>query len=144
MRLKQLCFVICVTCLSVSCGSSDDVERADKKRAEVEDENKILKEENAALESLLLNVFMTETNVWAATKFLVDYALAESSCAAIGFTLPTSAQFAEFKKEIYEVNPNWQSISIDRYHQKDLTMQIEGGLALCRRDPNSASPVEVN
>jgi hypothetical protein len=141
MNSKHLIVALSLSYLSVACGSGDEVERADKKRAEVEDENKILKEENASLENLVQNMFMTETNVWAATKALVGYQVADSSCTDIGFTLPTSTQFAEFKSEVYDVNADWQVISIERFHQKDLTLQMENGFAICRRDHKSDAPL---
>ena len=141
MNSKHLLVALSLSCLSVACGSRDDIDRADKKRAEAENENKILKEENAALENIVQYIFVTETNVWAATKALVGYQVADSSCTDIGFTLPTSTQFAEFKTEVYDVNPDWQGISIERFHQKDLTTQLEGGFAICRRDHKSKVPL---
>lgn len=134
--------LICTSTLTSCAGNPQQVakerDRADDRRKDAEDDNDKLSDQNALLKNMLTHVIATTNDMWVLAGLGQDQQEAIATCDVIGFSLPSTAQFAEFKAEVYDLSSDWQKVSADAFHTTDAAAAVEdtllSGMTLCRRD----------
>ncbi|MCX6111253.1 MAG: hypothetical protein NTZ90_16785 [Proteobacteria bacterium] len=108
--------------------------RADERRRDEEKNNAQLEEKSAQLKTALKLATSTTSSVWTLATVTSQYKTAVSNCNDLGFSLPTTAEIAAFKSEVYDRSAAWQKVPFERFFKKDVEQdQTEAfGFVLCR------------